>query len=337
MQKAAVIGAGSWGTAFAGVLAANAENVSIWCHSEECASSINATHRSNRYLLDYNLPLNVSASTSFEEVINGASLVVFAVPSLHLRDVATRAKLFIDQDVPVLVLTKGVEPASGMLMTEVVASEIGNDKRICALTGPNHAEEVSKQAYSAAVCAGSNLNLAEQIRDEICTKTFRVYASADERGVEVCGATKNVIAIACGIVAGMGLGDNTLAVIMTRGIAEIGRMVSTLGGNPLTCMGLAGMGDLVATCTSQHSRNRRFGEAFVKGISLEQFEASTHMVVEGAHACVSIRELAHKNHVEVPIVGAIYNLLYEDASLELVIKALSERTPTQEFYGMSLH
>ena len=182
--------------------------------------------------------------------------------------------------------------------------------------------------------AAEDLELAERLRSLVSTPAFRVYVSRDVRGVETCGAVKNVMAIACGICAGLGLGDNTLALIMTRGIAEIGRMVAALGGEPMTCMGLAGMGDLVATCTSEHSRNRRFGEAFVAGRTLDEFEASTHMVVEGARAVVSVRELAQKKGVEVPISDAVWNVIYGGMSVETVTAMLIGRTPTREFYGM---
>lgn len=336
MERVAVIGAGSWGTAFAGVCAANAGQVSLWCHSGATADCINTTRRSNHYLLNYEIPTNIVATTSLEEALTGAELVVLALPSSYLRgachDIARAGAL--SPTTPVLVLTKGVEPNTGMLMTDVVASELEAPERICALTGPNHAEEVSAGSYSAAVCAGSNFEVAQNIQNAINTKTFRVYVSDDERGAEICGAIKNVIAIACGIIAGHGLGDNTLAVIMTRGIAEAGRMVSAVGGNPMTCMGLAGMGDLVATCTSPHSRNRTFGEAFAAGTTLEAYEHDTHMVVEGARACVSIRELAAKCGVEVPIVEAVYQLLYEGASFDKMAETLSGRTPKEEFYGM---
>lgn len=336
MQKIAVIGAGSWGTAFAGVCAANVSAVSLWCHSQDTALAINSTHHSNHYLLDYEIPHNITATTALDEALKNAELVVLALPSTHLRSAchSIAETNSLSAETPVLVLTKGVEPQTGMLMTDVVTSELGCKQRICALTGPNHAEEVSKGSYSAAVCAGSDIQVAQAIQDVINTQTFRVYVSDDERGAEICGAIKNVIAIACGIIAGHGLGDNTLAVIMTRGIAEAGRMVAAVGGNPMTCMGLAGMGDLVATCTSVHSRNRSFGVAFAQGTTLQEYEQTTHMIVEGARACISIRELAATSGVEVPIVEAVYQLLYKGASFEAMAEMLSGRTPKEEFYGM---
>lgn len=334
MQKAAVIGAGSWGTAFASVLAHNVESVVLWSHGASTAEAINITHHSDRYLEDTELPHNIVATTSYTEALDDAELVVLALPSSYLRATCTALASFVPTRADVLVLTKGIEPKTGKLMSEVVADELGNPERICALSGPNHAEEVIRGSYSAAVVAGESAECAERIQAVVHVPEFRTYVSDDPAGVEVCGATKNVIAIACGICAGLGLGDNTLAVLMTRGIAEISRLVNVIGGNPLTCMGLAGMGDLVATCTSPHSRNRTFGEAFVKGEPLETYEAKRHMVVEGARACVSVRELAQTHGVEAPIVEAVWSLLYGGASIDTAIHLLTDRVPTEEFYGI---
>lgn len=334
MSRVAVIGAGSWGTAFSGLVAANADEVSLWCHSEATANAINETRHNARYLPDYVLAPNVRATASLGEALEGADACVLALPSNHLRDVCASLAPSLVPEVPALVLTKGIEPDSGLLMSEVAASELGRPERIAALSGPNHAEEVCTGALAASVLAAEDLELAERLRSLVSTPAFRVYVSRDVRGVETCGAVKNVMAIACGICAGLDGGDNTLALIMTRGIAEIGRMVAALGGEPMTCMGLAGMGDLVATCTSEHSRNRRFGEAFVAGRTLDEFEASTHMVVEGARAVVSVRELAQKKDVEVPISDAVWNVIYGGMSVETVTAMLIGRTPTREFYGM---
>ncbi len=335
MSRVSVIGAGSWGTAFTGLLAENAGEVMLWARREELAASINQTRANPAYLKGYELSGNVVATSSLKEAVSGSELVVLAVPSTHLRDVCHNLAAHLSEKTPVVTLTKGVEPESGLLMSEVAATELGNPSRIFALSGPNHAEEVCREMYSAAVLAGENLPEAEAVRDLIATPAFRVYVSEDVKGVETCGAVKNVIAIACGIAAGSGLGDNTLALIMTRGIAEIGRVVAATGGEPMTCMGLAGMGDLVATCTSEHSRNRRFGEAFAKGESLAEFEAKSHMVVEGAHAAISVRELAHAKGVEVPITEAVWGLVHGGASIDQVTAALVGREPKREFYGMS--
>ena len=334
MTRAAVIGAGSWGTAFSGLVAANVDVVSLWCHGEATAEAINRSRHNPRYLAGYELAPNVEATSSLERAVLGADGVVLALPSTHLREVCRELAGLVGDEVPVLVLTKGIEEGTGLLMTEVAAAELGAPARVAALSGPNHAEEVCTGAFAAAVLAASDEALAVRLRALVATPAFRVYVSDDVRGVEACGAVKNVIAIACGLCAGLGFGDNTLALIMTRGLAEIGRVVAALGGDPLTCMGLAGMGDLVATCTSEHSRNRRFGEGFAAGRTLEQFERETHMVVEGAHAVVSVRELARSRGVEVPICDAVWDIVYGGRSVASVIASLTGRVPTEEFYGM---
>ena len=334
MTRVAVIGAGSWGTAVSALVAQNADEVVLWSHGSEGAKAINETHRNPRYLTDVELPANITATSDLPVATKGADAVVLATPSTHLRTISHELADTVGEELPVVVLTKGIEAGSGLLMSEVVADELGHEHRVLALSGPNHAEEVSHGMFSCAVLASPDRKLAERMRPLVATPTFRVYVSEDIRGVETCGAVKNVIAIACGVCAGLGLGDNTLAAVMTRGIAEIGRVVAATGGQPMTCMGLAGMGDLVATCTSEHSRNRRFGEAFVRGTTLEQFERRTHMVVEGAHSATSVRELAQARGVEVPIVEGVWNLIHGGLSIEEVASSLRGRVPNTEFYGM---
>ena len=255
-MNVALIGSGSWGTAVAGLAAARAERVTMWAHGKQTAAGINGEHRNPRYLVDYVLPENVVATTDLAQALDGAEAIIFAVPSTHLRSVCHQAAPFIAADTPVLCLTKGIEPESGLLMSEVIASEIGNEARVAALSGPNHAEEICRGGLSAAVIASEDPQIGETFKDLLLSTAFRIYLSQDMTGVEVCGAMKNVIAIVCGISAGTGAGDNTLALIMTRGLAEISRLVHARGGQAMTCMGLAGMGDLIATCTSEHSRNR---------------------------------------------------------------------------------
>ena len=321
MRRVAVIGAGSWGTAVSALVAQNADEVVLWSHGSEGAEAINETHRNPRYLTDVELPANITATSDLSAASKGADAVVLATPSTHLRTISHELADTVGEELPVVVLTKGVEAGSGLLMSEVVADELGHERRVLALSGPNHAEEVSHGMFSCAVLASPDRMLAERMRPLVATPTFRVYVSEDIRGVEICGA-------------GLGLGDNTLAAVMTRGIAEIGRVVAATGGQPMTCMGLAGMGDLVATCTSEHSRNRRFGEAFVRGTTLEQFERQTHMVVEGAYSATSVRELAQARGVEVPIVEGVWNLIHGGLSIEEVASSLRGRVPNTEFYGM---
>lgn len=333
-MKIALIGAGSWGTAVAGLAAARADSVVMWAHSPQTAEGINSDHRNPRYLVDYDLPAPISATSDLEAALTGADGVIFAVPSAHLRSVARRAAAFIGPEVPVLCLTKGVEPGTGYLMSEVIGEEVGHPERIAALSGPNHAEEVCRGGLSAAVIASEDPQVSSFFKDLLISQAFRVYVSPDMVGVELCGAVKNIIAIVCGISAGSGFGDNTLALIMTRGIAEISRLVSARGGDPMTCMGLAGMGDLVATCTSEHSRNRSFGVAFAGGTSLEDYQERTHMVVEGAAAAASVNALARELGVDAPLTSVLNQVLYEGGTIAEALEILTDRCPTHEFYGI---
>jgi len=332
MKNLAIIGAGSWGTAVARLLALKGHRVALWSHNEQVAQVINAEHRNPRYLPGCTLPANVEAHVSIEQCLADAEAVVFVVPSSHLRETARMAAAHIGPNVLVCVLTKGIEFGTSKLMTEVVTDELGNSARIACLSGPNHAEEVSLDLPASSVIAAYDAQTGLYFQDLFHSDTFRTYVSDDVEGVEICAAAKNVIAIACGIVRGYKMGDNTSAVIMTRGLAEMSRLVAARGGNPMTCMGMAGVGDLIATCTSQHSRNQTFGAAFAAGESLEEFEARTHMVVEGARACRSIREMAKRLDVEVPIADAVYDLLYGKQPTETVVAQLYARVPGVEFY-----
>lgn len=332
--RIAVIGSGSWGTAAAGLLAAHASDVRVWAHSPKVAEAINRTHRNPRHLKDYELPANVSASHDFAEVLDGAESMVMVVPSSFLRGICEGLRGLVREDLPIVVLTKGIEPGTHLLMADVVADVLGNPGRVAALSGPNHAEEICQGLISAAVVACQSEALAAYFQEAFVSQEFRVYRSQDIKGVEVCAAVKNVVAIACGICAGLGLGDNTLAVLMTRGLAEISRIVCAVGGDPMTCMGLAGMGDLVATCTSRHSRNRTFGEAFSHGESLEAYEERTGMVVEGARAALSTWELARELKIEVPLTNAVHSILYDGTELGEAAQLLLDRDPHVEFYGL---
>lgn len=333
-MNVALIGSGSWGTAVAGLAAARADRVRMWAHGAQTAKGINHDHRNPRYLVDYELPSNVEATVDYAVALEDADAVIFAVPSTHLRHVAHECAPYIAPDAPVLCLTKGIEPGSGLLMSEVIASEIGGARRVAALSGPNHAEEICRGGLSAAVIASEDDSVAQIFKDLLISRAFRVYLSHDMVGVETCGAMKNVIAIVCGIAAGSGQGDNTLALIMTRGLAEISRLVHARGGEAMTCMGLAGMGDLVATCTSEHSRNRSFGVAFAHGDSLADYQRRTHMVVEGAAAARSVSELARSLDVDIPLTFAVEQTLYNGVTLEEALGILTDRIPSEEFYGI---
>ena len=331
----ALIGTGSWGTAMAGLVANHGNTVTMWSHDAEPIAEINECHTNARFLKDYTLPSGVHATGSHEEALAGAEAVIFAVPSAFLRGVAHDCAPHIAPDLPVLCLAKGIELDSGKLMSDVLADEIGHPERIAALSGPNHAEEICRGCLSAAVIASQDTEVGEFFKALTLSPEFRVYLSDDMMGVELCGAMKNVMAIICGIAAGSGFGDNGLALIMTRGLAEISRLVHACGGQAMTCMGLAGMGDLIVTCTSQFSRNRTFGEAFARGESLAAYEARRHMVVEGAAAARSVSQLARSKGVDVPLTFALESTLYDGVSFDQALATLVGRIPNEEFYGLN--
>lgn len=333
-MKVAVIGAGSWGTALANTLAYNDNEVCMWARKEEVAASICNDHRNPRYLTDAVLAPSITATTSLHEAISGAGAVVVVTPSRLLREFAEHMKTIVDKDTPIIVCSKGVEESTMLLPMEIFEEVLGGRERLAVLSGPNHAEEVILQMPSGTVIAAASEQTAIFFRGLFSQANFRCYISSDYIGVELCAAFKNVIAIAVGISYGMGMGDNTAAMLMTRGMAEMSRLVSARGGDPLTVMGLAGAGDLVATCTSRHSRNRTFGEYVAKGKTLEQYERETHMVVEGALACKTIEPLASSYGVELPITRAVRSVVWDKASIEETTMCLIGRPLTTEFWGL---
>lgn len=335
LDRVCILGAGSWGTAASGLVSAHAQEVRMWAHEQSCADYINTHHKNPDHLVEYTLADNVYAGNDFSWALEGASAIVMVVPSMFVRSVAQQAKQYVGKTTPVIILTKGMEEETHNTMSDIVIEEWGNPDRIAVLSGPNHAEEICLGKISAAVIASTNTTCSELFQKLFLSDVFRIYLSSDVIGVEICAAVKNIVAIACGACVGMGYGDNTLAVLMCRGIAEIGRIVSACGGDPLTCMGLAGVGDLIATCTSPHSRNRTFGLAYANGETLASYESRTHMVVEGVRAAKSIWQLCQLRGIEAPLTEGVYDILYNNAKLEDAVVKLLERVPTQEFYGLN--
>ena len=333
-MKVAVIGAGSWGTAIAQLLACNGHNVSLWARKPQVVECINSQHYNPRYLSDAVLSENIVATTSYHDALLRASAVVVVTPSNLMRGVACAIGDIIGEDFPVIICSKGVEEDSGMLAVQVFESEMGNADRFAVLSGPTFASEVVRGVPSAAVIASSSKETAEFFQGLFASESFRTYVSEDVTGVELCGAYKNVIAIAVGASYGLGLGDNTAATLMTRGLAEMTRLAVQCGGQSITCMGLAGMGDLVLTCGSDTSRNRSFGKMLAQGGTLDEFTQKTHMVVEGAYACKTITTLAQRYDVELPICDAVRGVLWEGASVKEELRILTNRPLTTEFYGI---
>jgi len=334
--RISVIGAGSWGTAVSWLLSGKGHEVSLWAREVEIAEGVNAEHRNPLYLPEVALNERVTASNDVEQALHGAEAVVMVTPSVGVRATAEAMKPALGDDTPIVILSKGVEQDTLMLMTEVLEDVLGNRKRIAGLSGPNHAEEVSKGVPSATVVASYDEGVGRLFQDAFMTEFFRVYTNRDVIGVELCGASKNIVAIAAGMCDGLGYGDNTKATLMTRGLAEMSRLGASLGANPLTYMGLAGMGDLIVTCTSRHSRNRGMGELIAKGGTMQEFYDKTHMVAEGAVACIAVDELGKREGVELPITHHVREILYEGMDPMTAGQFLMGREARDELHGMGL-
>ncbi len=333
-MKIAVIGAGSWGTALAQQLASNGHNVGLWARKPEVVKGINADHRNPRYLSDADLSANIVATLSYKDALLRAKAAVIVTPSNLMRGVARALADVVDADFPVIICSKGVEEGSGLLPVEVFEAEMGNAARLAVLSGPNFAAEVVRGIPTGTVIASSDEACATFFQELFASDTFRPYVSDDVCGVELCAAFKNVIAIAVGVSYGLGFGDNTAAMLMTRGLAEMSRLAVRCGGQAITCMGLAGTGDLVATCTSEHSRNRSFGRLLGEGGTLDEFTERTHMVVEGALACKTIKTLGDAYQVELPINDVVRAVVWEGADAHELARKLVSRPLTTEFYGL---
>ncbi len=300
--KVAVFGAGSWGTAFSIVLADGGNDVTMWARREEVAEAINEQRENPDYLPGVELPATVRATHDVEKALHDADVVVLATPSQSLRDNLVEWAPFIESDAVMVSLMKGVELGTLNRMSEVIHQVTGaGPERIAVISGPNLAKEIARREPAASVVACEDAGVAEMLQRRCHSPAFRPYTSVDVLGCELGGAYKNVVGLAVGMAVGLGFGDNTTASVITRGLAETARLAMKLGANPLTLMGLAGLGDLVATCSSPLSRNRTFGENLGKGMTVDDIYASTRQVAEGAKSCSSLRELAEKSGVDAPI------------------------------------
>ena len=305
-QKVAVFGAGSWGTAFSIVLADAGNHVTLWARREEVAKAISETRENPDYLPGILLPETVTATHDPEQAAAGADIVVLAVPSQTLRaNLEDWASVLPDRSV-LVSLMMGVELGTLQRMSEVIAEVTGaGPERIAVISGPNLSKEIARREPAASVVACTEESVARMVQDRVHGSMFRPYTSVDVVGCEIGGAYKNVVGIAVGMAVGLGFGDNTTASLITRGLAETARLARAFDANPMTLMGLAGLGDLVATCSSPLSRNRSFGEKLGKGMTVEEIYASTRQVAEGAKSCASIHALAQREGVYVPIAEAI--------------------------------
>jgi glycerol-3-phosphate dehydrogenase (NAD(P)+) len=333
--KLTVIGAGSWGTTIAGILAAK-EPTTLWARRADVAESINTGGENREYLPGVALPDGLEATTDLAAAVAGTDLVVMGVPSHGYRDVITQIAHSVPGHVPILSLAKGIEQGSLMRMTEVTLDVMpGHDpERVGVLTGPNLASEINAGQPAATVIALGDQDLAERMQRVFITPTFRVYTNDDVAGCEAAGALKNVMAIAAGMAHGLGFGDNTMATLITRALAELTRLGIAMGGRPLTFAGLAGMGDLIATCMSDKSRNHTVGYGLGRGRSLDEVLAGMKEVAEGVKSTRGVLELADRHQVEMPIATQVGRVLYEGASPAEAVSTLMTREAKAEMDGI---
>lgn len=324
----AVIGAGSWGTTVAALAAENTPTM-LWARRSELAERIDHFHVNPDYLPGFTLPVGLRATSSMADAVSNADVLVMAAPSHGFREVATEASRFLRPWVPVVSLTKGLERSTQQRMTEVVR-EVMPGHPVAVLTGPNLAKEVLAGQPAASVVAVDDHDIAAELQRIFSTSTLRVYTNDDIVGCEVGGVVKNVIAIAAGMADGMGFGDNSKATLITRGLAEITRLGLAMGGHAATFAGLAGMGDLIATCSSQHSRNHTVGIRLGRGESIDEVLASTNTVAEGVKSSPSVLELARRHDVEMPIVEQVVAVCHEGRSARSALGALMQRSRKSE-------
>jgi glycerol-3-phosphate dehydrogenase (NAD(P)+) len=313
-MRISVLGAGSWGTTLAILLHFNGHEVTIWEYDKRYAKTLSRSRENKLYLPGIKIPKEISITHSLAEACDNKHMIVLAVPSQFIRSVLREMKRYNFTDTTFVSVAKGIEKDTLLTVSHIIKDELKNisDSNIGVLSGPSHAEEVSRKIPTAVVAASKDSFTAKQIQSTFITSYFRVYSSTDIVGVEYGGALKNVIAIGAGIIDGAKFGDNTKAAIMTRGIAEISRLGIELGARPETFAGLSGVGDLIVTCMSKHSRNRYVGEQLGKGITLKNILKKMNMVAEGVETCRSVCQLSNKYKIETPIANAVYKVLFEE-------------------------
>lgn len=322
-MRCAVVGAGAWGTALADLLAANGAETCIWAHEPEVVQAINERHENTVFLAGHPLSESLRATTDVAKAVSGARLIIMAAPSPHVREVTRAMASSVARGAVVVVASKGLERGSLSLMTDVVAEELGDP--VVALSGPSFAAEVAARQPTAIVAASTQQDAAELTQQILSNTMFRVYTHDDVTGVELGGALKNVMAVATGVAEGLGFGYNTRAALITRGLAEMSRLGAALGANPATFAGLAGMGDLVLTCTGALSRNRALGIEIGKGATLAEALAGKATVAEGANTTESACALADRHGVEMPIATMVRRVLFEGYSARDAVGELMTR------------
>jgi len=329
MSKVTVFGAGAWGSTMAQVLSDAGNEVLLWGRSAEVISEINSSHTNRKYLQGHVLPDAIVATTELTEAFNFSDIYILAIPAQQLRSTLQDWKGHFGKDCTIVSTLKGIEISTQMRMTEVIADVLGSH-RVAIITGPNLADELVLRQPAGAVVAAPTIELAEQIRDLFRTPYYRVYTSIDVMGCELAGAIKSVIALAVGISIGMGFGENTQAMLITRGLNEVARLCAVHGSDPLSAAGLAGMGDLVASCGSPLSRNRTFGEVLGRTGSMAKARAEVAKTVEGVASAGAVGEIAHRVGIEVPVIEAVGDIVSEQLTPEAAFQKLMEITTKAE-------
>ncbi|MBY6035680.1 NAD(P)H-dependent glycerol-3-phosphate dehydrogenase [Fictibacillus nanhaiensis] len=337
MGRVAVLGAGSWGTALAMVLADNGHTVSLWGRREEQVQEINEENRNEKYLPGVILPKNIIATVKLDECVKEADTIVLVTPTKAMRDVLEKLKGTLAHPVTIVHASKGIEPGTYKRISEIIEEELPTSllEAVVVLSGPSHAEEVSLRQPTTVTVSSEKIETAEKVQDLFINQNFRVYTNPDVIGVELGGALKNIIALGAGLSDGLGYGDNAKAALITRGLAEIARLGTHMGANPLTFSGLTGIGDLIVTCTSVHSRNWRAGNMLGKGMALEEVLENMGMVVEGVRTTQAAYELSKREKVEMPITQVLYDVLFNHKGAKQAVDELMQRSRTHEVEDVS--
>lgn len=331
-MKVTIIGSGSWGTALAKVLADNQARVQLWGLDQAVADEINRHHTNHAYLPGLNLPDSIQATTDLNQAVTGCQVLLIAVPTKAVREVVDQIKPLLTQPPLLIHVTKGLEQGSHLRVSQVIEEVLDREtyQDLVVLSGPSHAEEVAREDLTTITAASESLPAAQAVQSLFMNHYFRVYTNRDVIGVELGAALKNIIALGAGALHGLGYGDNAKAALITRGLAEISRLGVAMGADPLTFMGLSGVGDLIVTCTSPHSRNWQAGKLLAQGLTPDQVVEEVRMVVEGMSTCKVAYELAQTYQVDMPITDGLYQVLYQGADIQQGLRQLMSRTGKQE-------
>lgn len=330
-SKVAFLGGGSFGSALSVMLAKKGISVNIYDRNEKVIEDINIKRENIKYLHGITIPHNITGFSNLEEAVNDCDFIVLAVPSHVIRSLSKAISNYVNTNQILVTISKGIEEGTFKRLSEVMAEELPNNK-IVVLSGPSHAEEVAQDIPTVVVVSSKDMNAAEKVQDLFITNKFRVYTNEDLVGVEIGGAVKNIIALAAGISDGIGYGDNTKAALMTRGMSEIVRIGTKLGGKKETFAGLTGFGDLIVTCTSMHSRNRRAGILIGQGVPVQDAMSQIGMVVEGIKACNAFYNLKQSLDIDMPITDLLYKVLYEDKEPKYGVYELMARDKKDEMF-----